>query len=363
MVAYIGDLAVRKRGWLSAESFKDGVALCQTIPGATAMQSTAYVGLKAGGFRGAAAAYVGFCLPAFVVMLVLSVLYQLGNQAPLVLSLFAGLRAVVVALMANAVINFGRTTLKTWLGLPVIAGAAAALYFGVNPIYVIFAAAAAGLALPHESGNPATAAPKSSGESRQSSYLRPLVVMLAGAAVIMALLVLRRDLFDLALTMLRVDLFAFGGGFAAIPLMQHEVVDVHRWIPAQSFIDGIALGQVTPGPIVITATFVGYLFAGVGGAVVATAAIFLPSFSILVLVEPYFSRFKRNRYFRRAIAGILLSFVGLILAVTVQLGASVTWEIWSIVLAVFAFAALRLKIDILWVIVAGGVVSVLAGLP
>jgi chromate transporter len=362
MVAYIGDLAVKKRGWLSAESFKDGAALCQSIPGATAMQSTAYVGLKAGGFRGAAAAYVGFCLPAFVVMLVLSVLYQLGNQAPLVLSLFAGLRAVVVALMANAVINFGRTTIKTWLGLPVVAGAAAALYFGVNPIYVIFAAAAAGLALP-QSGNPVSGAAKIAEQSRQTSYLRPLVVMLGGAAVAMALLfVLRRDLFDLALTMLRVDLFAFGGGFAAIPLMQHEVVDVHRWIPAQSFIDGIALGQVTPGPIVITATFVGYLFAGIAGAVVATAAIFLPSFTILVLVEPYFSRFKRNRYFRRAIAGILLSFVGLIVAVTVQLGASVTWEIWSIVLAVLAFTALRLKIDILWVIVAGGVVSVLAGL-
>ena len=144
--------------------------------------------------------------------------------------------------------------------------------------------------------------------------------------------------------------------------MQHEVVDVHHWVQAPVFIDGIALGQVTPGPIVITATFVGYMFAGLAGAVVATAAIFLPSFTVLVLVEPYFDRFKRNRYFRKAIAGILLSFVGLLLAVTVRLGTSISWEIWSIVLAVAAFAALRLKVDVLWVVLAGGVISLLVGL-
>jgi chromate transporter len=144
--------------------------------------------------------------------------------------------------------------------------------------------------------------------------------------------------------------------------MQHEVVNVHHWVDAPVFIDGIALGQVTPGPIVITATFVGYMFAGFGGAVVATAAIFLPSFVVLTLTEPYFDRFKRNRYFRKAITGILLSFVGLLLAVTVRLGVSITWEVWSVVLAVAAFAALRLKVDVLWVVVGGGVISVIVGL-
>ncbi len=176
------------------------------------------------------------------------------------------------------------------------------------------------------------------------------------------LYVFRPPLFNLALTMLRVDLFAFGGGFASIPLLQHEVVSVHHWLTAPVFIDGIALGQVTPGPIVITATFVGYMFAGLAGAVVATAAIFLPSFAVLVLVEPYFDRFMRNRYFRKAITGVLLSFVGLLLAVTVRLAVNVSWEIWSVVLAVSAFAALRLKIDVLWVVVGGGVISVIIGL-
>ncbi|MBC7294252.1 MAG: chromate transporter, partial [Thermoleophilia bacterium] len=235
------------------------------------------------------------------------------------------------------------TTIKKWWEVPVAAGAAAALYFGVSPIYVILAAAALGLLLPVAAGSKPPTSEEHEPEARHRSFLRPVIILLSVTAVVMGILYLfERPLFDLALTMLRVDLFAFGGGFASVPLMQHEVVDVHRWMDAQVFIDGIALGQVTPGPIVITATFVGYMFAGFRGAVVATAAIFLPSFVILTLVEPYFDRFKRNRFFRKAITGILLSFVGLLLAVTVHLGMSVSWEVWSIILAVAAFAALRL---------------------
>ena len=220
-----------------------------------------------------------------------------------------------------------------------------------------------GLALPLRAGPAPNADADRDQPAKHRSFLRLVLVLLAAAALVMGILyVFERQLFDLALTMLRVDLFAFGGGFASIPLMQHEVVDIHHWVAAPVFIDGIALGQVTPGPIVITATFVGYMFAGLAGAAVATAAIFLPSFTVLVLLEPYFDRFKRNRYFRKAITGILLSFVGLILAVTVRLGINVSWEIWTVVLAVAAFAALRLKADVLWVVAAGGVISAIVGL-
>jgi chromate transporter len=363
IIAYIRDLAVKKKHWLSDESFGDGLALCQTIPGATGIQSAAYVGLKTRDFSGAAAAYLGFVTPAFVFMLVLSALYRYGQEAPLVLSLFIGLRAMVVALIANAALNIGTATVKKWWGLPVVAGAAVALYLGAHPIYVIFAAAAVGLLLPASAGSKPQSPSERSPTATRRSYLRPVAILLGVAALVMGFLyVFERPLFDLALTMLRVDLFAFGGGFASVPLMQSEVVNVHQWLDTQTFIDGIALGQVTPGPIVITATFVGYMVAGFAGAVVATAAIFLPSFVILVLVEPYFDRFKRNRWFRKAITGILLSFVGLLLAVTVRLGISVSWQVWTIVLAVTAFAALRLKVDVLWVVLAGGVASVIVGL-
>jgi len=359
MVAYIRTMAVKKKRWLSGDSFNDGVALCQAIPGATAMQSAAYVGLQTRGFFGAAAAYMGFGLPAFVFVLVLAIVYQIGHGAPLVLSLLDGLRAVVVALIANAAVGFAQTTVKKWWSVAVVAGAAAALYFKVSPIFVILAATALGIVLPLE--RPAPAAPPQVG--RRHSYVRHLVVLAAITAVALGVLAaVDRPLLQVGLTMLRIDLFAFGGGFASIPLMQHEFVDVHHWVSAKVFIDGIAIGQITPGPIVTTATFVGYVYLGLVGAVVATICIFLPSFVVLVFVAPYFDRLRRNRYFNRAIAGILLSFVGLLLAVTVRLGLNVSWQIWTIVLAVAAFVALRLKVDIMWVVFGSVVISLVVGL-
>lgn len=112
MVAYIGDMAVKRRGWLSQQSFKDGVALCQSIPGATAMQSAAYVGLRVRGVTGALATFVGFGLPAFVLMTFLSALYGPARGLSWVAALFAGLQVIVVALVANATYSFGRGSLK-----------------------------------------------------------------------------------------------------------------------------------------------------------------------------------------------------------------------------------------------------------
>ena len=363
MIAYIKDLAVSKKHWLNADTFSAGIALCQTIPGATAMQAAAYTSLKTRRVPGAAAAYIGFGLPAFLYMLALAVLYRYGQNAPLVLSLLSGLRAVVVALVANAAINFGRTTIKNWWALPIAGGAAAALFFGVSPLYLILGAAAFGLLLPFEQPPAKPGAPGGAGEKRHSRNLRAVLLLVGLTGVGVGLLfVFDRQLGELAITMLRIDLFAFGGGFASVPLMQHEFVDVHHWVSAKMFIDGIALGQITPGPIVITATFVGYMFLGMAGAVVATVAIFVPSFGVLLLVEPYFSRLRRNRYFNKAVAGILLSFVGLLVAVTVRLGLGVTWGVTTILLAVAAFVALRLKVNVVWVVLAGAAVSLLLGL-
>ena len=122
--------------------------------------------------------------------------------------------------------------------------------------------------------------------------------------------------------------------------------------------DGIALGQVTPGPIVITATFVGYQVARLAGAFVGTVAVFSPSFLMLLITVPYFDRLQHSLLFRRALRGILASFVGLLLAVTVQFAAAVSWTVPSIFLALAAFAALWFKIDILWVVLVGAGVSI-----
>ena len=161
MVAYIGRLAVEKKQWLTKESFEAGVALCQSIPGATAMQTAAYVGLRAGGPRGALAAFAGFGLPAFSLMLALSAVYREGRDLQPVVSAFRGLQVIVVALIANAALNFGRSSTRNWRDAFLAAGAAGVIVGHGSPILVIVAAAAIalllyrGVALPEGGGHAA----------------------------------------------------------------------------------------------------------------------------------------------------------------------------------------------------------------
>jgi len=163
----------------------------------------------------------------------------------------------------------------------------------------------------------------------------------------------------LAVLMSKIDLFAFGGGFASIPLMLHEVVDVRHWMDTRTFMHGIILGQITPGPIVITATFVGYILYGIPGGMVATLGVFLPSFLILVGIAPYFERVRSLPYFNKSIHGILCSFVGLLISVVGYFASNVQWDVSRLMLFAATFIALYLKVDILWVVLAGTVVSLL----
>ena len=147
MVAYIRKMSVEKKGWLDPDTFDDGVALCQAIPGATAMQTAAYVGLKLRGVMGAAASYIGFGLPAFLIMMLFSALYTYTHDLPIMMSAFSGLQAIIVAIIANATLSFGKTTMKDWRMALITAMAAALFGFKVHPILVIFVAGIAGLIL------------------------------------------------------------------------------------------------------------------------------------------------------------------------------------------------------------------------
>jgi chromate transporter len=358
MVAYIGELATVKKGWLSRKSFQHGVAIAQTIPGATAMQTAAYVGLRTRGISGAAAAYIGFGLPAFILMVALSIFYDSIHHSPIGLSVFRGLQVIVIAIVARATINFGRSSLHN---LPdILLGFAAALYLSVggNPIYAILADLLAGIIIFHSSNRAQEAAP-AAGAELHPILRKVLIILVVAGILLLVLLVVNRRLFELAFLMLKIDLFAFGGGFASVPLMLHEVVQVKQWMEVRTFMDGLALGQITPGPIVITAAFVGYKLLGLLGAAVGTIAIFLPSFVLLILAVPYFDRLQHNPAFRNAMRGVLASFVGLLLSVTVKFILVAPWTPPSVLLAMAAFIALMRKVDILWVVLGGAAVSAL----
>jgi len=185
----------------------------------------------------------------------------------------------------------------------------------------------------------------------------------AAAAVAACLLLLPvafdPGLADLNLIFMKVDLMAFGGGFTTIPLIQREVVDRFQWITTREFIDGIALGQVTPGPIVITATFVGYRLGGLLGALLGTIAVFFPSFVIVTGLAPYYERIKRARSVQIMVRGILAAFLGMLLFVAYRFGqeALPDWRTWALMAA--AWLALWRKVDLLLVVAVGAGVSLL----
>ena len=355
MVPYIGKMAVEQKRWLSDQTFRDGVALCQTIPGATAMQAAAYVGFRARGVAGAAASFIGFGLPAFLLMVALSALYSRSHSVPWVVSIFSGLQTVVVALVANATLSFGKTSLKGVRDAVIAAFAAGMFGLGTSPILVILLAALLGLVL-YKSDSLPRLGVSSAGQS--SSARAVLTIALIAGLSFVLLFLFERKLFDLAAIMFRIDLFAFGGGFASVPLMFHEFVEVRFWLDAQTFLNGIALGQITPGPIVITATFVGYMVYGLIGAMVATVGVFLPSFLIVVGVVPYFDRVRNSIYFTKAIHAILCSFVGLLFTVTVRFAANISWDVPRVALAAAALVALLFKVEIIWIVLVGTLVSV-----
>jgi chromate transporter len=355
MVAYIKKMAVDRHKWLDEVTFKDGVVLCQSIPGSTAMQTAAYVGLRARNIFGALISYIGFGLPAFILMLILSALYTSSHNMPKVISLFSGLQVIVVAIVAQAAFSFGKGMVKSYqdLFVPIISGIL--LWLGISPFIVILGATVAGIMFFKKSD-----APKVSNQVKKETRLfkKIILIVLILSLVLTGLYFFDRNLFSLAALMFKIDLFAFGGGFAALPLMHHEIVGVRGWMNSKTFMDGIALGQITPGPITMSTTFVGYLLYGFSGAVVATLAIFTPSFLMVILVTPFFDKLKGSPYFLGATRAIYASFVGLLCFITIKFAYAVPWNATKVLLGLVALVVLLKKVDILYVVLAGAVISI-----
>jgi len=318
------------------------------------MQTAAYVGLRIRGWIGALASFIGFGLPAFVLMVIFSSLYMHTSTLPASLAIFRGLQVITVAIIANAAISFGRSSLKKWVHGTIAVIAAGLFFYDVSPIIVILLSGLLGYLF--VSGETPGAHSKEPVIDRTATYAFIGMVSLVGA-IYLLLFLFRSNLFDLAVTMSSIDLFAFGGGFAALPLMFHQVVDVHAWLDSSTFLNGIALGQVTPGPIVITATFVGYLVYGLPGAIAATIGIFVPSFLLVIGLAPYFDRLHDSPVYHRIFRGILFSFVGLLVSVTIKFGMGISWDISTIILGVGTFTALILGAEIVWVVLAGIAIS------
>ncbi|MEW6657838.1 MAG: chromate efflux transporter [Thermodesulfobacteriota bacterium] len=363
MVEPIRRRVVQEKGWLSQQEFLDGLALCQLVPGATVVQLATYVGFRLRRAPGALAAAGAFILPAFLLMVGLSFLYFRYGDLSGVKAVSRGFAAVVIALLVQALWRLFPIIRRHWLDLLIAFLALAALGLKANYLLVFLAAGVLRLVLgvkwARGEDAPAGALP---GPAPAPGLL---ATQAAGTAMAMALGVwglwtVNQHLGLMSLIFLKISVVAFGGGYAMIPILQWDMVDRLGWLTLRQFLDGILLGFVTPGPIIIIATFVGYRVQGLLGAGVATVAIFLPPILMIIFLTPFYQRVKEGRWVRPVIQGILAALLGMLVLVTVQMGLAALTDFKSLALmAAAAVALLVFEVNLLWIVAAAAATSLL----
>lgn len=345
--------------WLSEEEMNEGLAMVQLYPGPLMVDFTAYVGYKLRGVIGAVLATTGFVLPSFVLMSVLSAFYFAAGNLLWAHPLFSGLEALVVGILFNVTLEMGGRNIQNRTQAVITLLAFVSLLLKFNAVLIVLVALALGALLirPVTGKGKIVEARKPFSKIEHASAKR-----WAGIATVAAVIIgvvafswsLRSEMGRLSLSLFKIGSVAFGNGSAIIPLIQAETVDVHHWMPLNQFADGIALGQITPGPFLITATFIGYKVAGFLGGLLATFAMFSPSFAMTLVFTEVFAHIRNLKAVRGALAGVMASFVGLLAVVLLQLGGAALTGPASLALAGAAFAAVRwFKIDILWVFLGG----------
>jgi chromate transporter len=322
-VAMMEDEVVARRGWMPRETFVEALAATNVIPGPNSTEMAIHVGHRRAGVAGAMVAGVTFIAPAFLLMLALSWAYFRWSDVATVGDLFTGLKPAVIAILAVTLWRLFRSSVKDapQLVLMAAAGGLAYAFTAWEPL-ILLAAGVAGLLL----------------------YLRPASYPKLPLAVFAPLPVLAAfaawepgTLRDLALVFLWAGGLLFGGGYVLIPLIEDAVTKQHGWLTQQQFLDGVALGQATPGPIVITATFVGYAAAGLPGAIVATVAVFAPSFVLAIGSSNLLQRISSWSAAAAFLKGVSPAVVGSIAAVSAHLGRSAINDGWTALLAVAGF--------------------------
>jgi chromate transporter len=363
MVEPIRRRIVQEKGWLNQKEFLDGLALCQLVPGATVVQLAAYVGFHLRKTKGALAAAAAFIFPAFLLMLGLSWLYFRYGDLAWVKIVSKGLGVVVIALLIQTLWRFQEIVRRHWLDAALTLLTVAALWGRANYLAVFLGAGLLRLVL----GRILLPPPGSFEAGRVGSAPNPrmMVTQVFGSLSILALAVwglwsINKQLGLMSLIFLKIGVIAFGGGYVMIPILQWDMVDHLGWLTLRQFLDGILLGFVTPGPIIITATFIGYYLQGVVGAVMGTAAIFLPPILIVIFLSPYYYWVKETQWMRPVIQGVLCALVGMLILVVIQMGRAslVDWQSWVIMVGA-AVALIALRMNLLMVVIAAAGLSLL----
>ena len=355
-IALLRKLCVEQRSWLAPAEFEDGIAAVNLLPGPASTQLAIYCAWRLRGAAGALLGGVCFIVPGLLVILVLAALFLAAHTPLLIRGAAAGAGAAVAAVALQAAASLlpaswrraaGSAARQRWAIYLALGAAAAAL---VGP-YLVLVLAACGLV---EITVQVRGRPSATGGTLAIAAAQPLLLVAAAG------------LAALSWVAFKVGALSYGGGFVIIPLMQRDAVHTYHWMSAAQFLDAVALGQVTPGPVVQTVAVVGYAAAGIGGGLLAALVAFAPSFVFVIAGGPRFDRLRRNANVQAFLGGAGPAAIGAIAgaAIPLALALSQLWQLAVLVVAAILMLALRRGV-VVALLGAGlmGIVAALAGLP
>src|SRR5882724_6436061 len=348
LAGYMQRDLVEGRRWVSKQDYLEGLAFSQLSPGPLAAQLAMYLGWLRAGAVGATLVGIAFILPSFLMVLALAALYVHYGSLPWIQGMFYGIGAAVIAIIVRSAIKLVRTTLgKDWLLWVIFALIALTTAWAKSEIvwlFVLCGIIGVLVKAPPQISSGASAMVFIGGFDRVRMYgLAPLATV--GA---------------LFLFFLKAGAFVFGSGLAIVPFLYGGVVEKFHWLTEQQFVDAVAVAMITPGPVVITAAFIGYLVAGPVGAFVAAGAVFAPPYFIVIIAAPYYRRFAQNRQVKAFVQGVTAAAVGAIAGAAYILARRSLVDLPTVLIGLAALTILMLtkKIPEPIVILAAGAVGV-----
>lgn len=356
-IAMMDDEVVARRGWLSRQQFLDLVGVTNLIPGPNAAELAIHIGYRRAGWPGLFAAGAGFIIPAALISAALGWAYSRYGALPAVAPYLMGIKPAVLVIVVAALWRLGAKAMGRrdlfLLGLAV----AVSTFLGANEILALFGGGLLGAAWLQFRARPRKAGPPA---HLGLAWLPPLLLRLGLPWAASAVAVPAFSLVRLALFFLKTGAVLYGTGYVLIAFLQGDLVQTYGWLTQQQLLDAVAAGQLTPGPLLSTASFIGYLLAGAPGAALSTLAIFTPSFLFVIIVQPIVPHLRRSAWTAAFLDAVNASSISLMAAVTVQLGIAVLTGWQSVLIALLAgVAAWRWRLNSAW-LVAGGAILGLA---
>jgi chromate transporter len=342
-VAMLRDEAVRRRHWLADDEFLDLLGAVSLLPGPSSTQLAIVLSRRRAGWVGLAVGGACFIAPAMIIVLALAWAYTRYGATPAGGGVLYGVEPVVVAIVALALWQLGRSALKRrWFAVVGIM-AVAAYFAGINVLVPLLA------------GGLIVSAVENRGRLSRAHALVPLAPVVPALGTAPA----RPGVIDVLAEFAKLGVVVFGSGYVLLAFLRTDLVEHLHWLTEQQVLDAVAAGQITPGPVFTTATFVGYLLGGVPLALAATAGIFLPSFFMVAAVEPFIGRIRRSSWLGPALDGVTVAALGLMAGVTVDLARTAITDALTAILAVVALAVLlRWRPNAIWLVAAGAVIGV-----